>query len=133
MTEPRPVSAASKSFLGDFAARYQRKHEELVAKYGSDYDKRATAFSLNKAEKGVVDEWLASLRPEIMQIQKSGSADPIIKGIVSDSDEPYYGATGGGVSYTFIPTSLGTIIVVKETITGKELNVSDALDWFFYG
>lgn len=115
--------------------KLQEPHNALLIKYGLDYAKPCSQnpFSLNWAEKGVIDEWLEGLLPEIVEKQK---ADMTLRGypeeVISQS-APYYGATGGGLTYMFTPTSLGTIIVVKESITGKTLNVSDALDWFFYG
>jgi hypothetical protein len=126
------VKAAGRSPLEFFAARMQRQHDELVQKYGSDFDKPAGHFGMNIAEATVIAEWVASLRAEILAIQNAGSKLSGIDDSITGG-EPYYGATGGGLSYTFIPTSLGTIITVKETITGKELNVSDALGWYFYG
>lgn len=118
--------------LANWAAQMSAQHDALVAKYGANYDKPAQHFGLNVAEVCVIAEWVESLRPEILAIQKAGSKLSGIDDTITGG-EPYYGATGGGLSYTFIPTSLGTIITVKETITGKELNVSDALGWFFYG
>jgi hypothetical protein len=114
--------------------KYKAQGEALKAKYGDDFEKPAPGnnFGLNIAEAGAVDEWYQSLMPEILAIQKRGMKDSSFRDIV-ESDVPYYGATGGGLSYTFTPTSLGTIITVKEAITGKELNVSDAVGWYFYG
>ena len=115
------------TFLVNFAAQMQRERDRLAAKYGPDFEKQLpSAFGLNVAETKCIDEWIESLRPEIMA--KQGNTYSEIS-----PNEPYYGATGGGVTYSFTPTSLGTILVVKEAITGKELNVSDALGWFFYG
>lgn len=101
---------------------------ELIEKHGPDYDKPVMRFEINKAERAVIDAWLEDLKPEIMELQrKNGWRDPL--GI----DEPYYGSTGGGITYSFIGTSLGDILIVKETTTGKELNVQNALEWIFYG
>ena len=122
----RAVSASSQTFLRNMIAQQEIKHQQLIADYGPDYDTPAMRFSLNKAEVAVVAAWVESLKPEIMAIQ--GKAfDTISPG------EPYYGAIGGGVTYSFMSTGLGEIIIAKESITGKELNVSDALDWFFFG
>jgi hypothetical protein len=117
---------------GGFWDAWNADGKKLEAKYGNDFAVQATSFGLNKAEKAVIDAWNKSLLPEILAIQKAGSLGTALDGTIQP-DEPYYGATGGGLTYSFIPTGLGTIIVVKESITGKELNVSDALDWFFYG
>ena len=105
--------------------KHQAKHEELLAKHGPGYDKSVDSFGLNRAEQTVVNEWYETLLPEIKAAQTT--PDPL------GQDVPYYGAMGGGLTYSFTPTGLGKIIVVKEHITGKELNVSDALDWFFFG
>jgi hypothetical protein len=121
------------SFLGNWKAAHEAKHAELTAKYGSNYDKPSPkgVFGLNVAEQAAVDEWTASLRAEIMAIQNKGSKRSPFKDIMGS--EPYYGATGGGLTYAFTPTSLGTICVVTEAITKKSLNVAEATDWFFYG
>lgn len=121
-------------FLANFAKKYREQHDKLVAEFGPDFEEEVThaGFGLNAAEVGTINKWYESLKPEILAIQRKGSKASGISDIL-DGDEPYYGATGGGVSYTFTPTSLGTILVVKEAITGKELNVSDALGWYFYG
>ena len=113
------------NFWDNIKAKRLDQHEALKAKYGPEYDKPVMSFGINIAEAAVVNEWVESLRPEIMAIQGK-TFDTI------SPNEPYYGATGGGLTYSFIPTGLGTILVAKESITGKELNVSDALDWFFY-
>ena len=97
----------------------------MIAEHGQDFDKDKSIFAVNKAEQAVIDAWVESLKPEIMAIQ--GNSSPFKDG------DPYYGAVGGGLTYSFIPTSMGTIITVKESITEKELNVSDALHWYFYG
>ena len=114
------------------AAERKNEHAEFVAKYGSNYDKQASCtFSLNVAEQGAVNEWAASLRAEIMLIQKKTLTGIDFGDIISN--EPYYGAAGGGLTYAFIPTSLGTICIVTEAITKKSLNVAEATNWFFYG
>ena len=117
--------------LSNFAAQMSAQRNALIEKYGPDFDKPDSSFYLNVAEARCIAEWVESLRPEILAIQNAGR-DGIFDDVMMPG-EPYYGATGGGLSYTFTPTSLGTILVVKEAITGKELNVSDALSWYFYG
>ena len=112
------------NLLTNIRLQREAQHAELIAKHGEDYQLSAETFRLNIAEQAVVNAWYQSLVPEIMATQKI--PDPLGQG------EPYYGAMGGGLSYSFTPTSLGTIIVVKESLTGKELNVTDALDWFFF-
>lgn len=38
---------------------------------------------------------------------------------------PYEGAIGGGFSFTFTPTSIGSITTVKYSLTGEELDITD--------
>lgn len=91
-------------------------------------------FTINDEEQKVINDWLESLKPEIMAIQRKsyeaqGELEYYNTHLSLDGKYPYYGACGGGITYKFIPTSLGTILVVEETITKKELNVTDALGW----
>lgn len=119
--------------LADHVAKRQTAEQSLRDKYGEDFDKASPIkFGLNVAEAKCIDDWYASLKPEILAIQKQQHADGIISDIISNG-EPYYGAVGGGLTYSFTPTGLGPIIVVTESVTGKKLNVNDALGWFFYG
>lgn len=129
MTDPRPISASSQNSLANHMKRYLDECDKLREKFGKNYDKPAKGnrYGLTIAEVGVIDDWVKSLEPEILAIQKQS-------GLGSYGDgQPYYGAVGGGLTYSFTPTSLGTIVVVKESTTGKELNVSDACGWVFYG
>lgn len=45
------------------------------------------------------------------------------------SDKAYDGAIGGRFTYCFTPTSLGTVIKVKDYISKKEIDVSDYDSW----
>lgn len=107
------------------------QHLEYIAKFGLDYNKPVYNFSLNRVQLDLINTWIASLRAEIMAIQKEALPSADIRDMIKD--DPYYGAIGGGILYKFIPTSLGDILIVRESITGKELNVNDATNWFFYG
>lgn len=115
-----------------FFAKFESTRKDFIKLFGVDFDRTVKTFELNKVEQAKVDEWVQGLRSEIIAIQKAGSATSGIDDTITGG-EPYYGAVDGGLSYTFIPTGLGTIITVKETITGKKLNVSEACDWHFYG
>lgn len=113
------------SFLSNYLAKHEAQRAELISKYGENFEKPADSFGLNVAERKCISDWANSLVPEILAKQNGSGLDV-------DGDTPYYGAVGGGLTYSFVPTSLGTIIMVKELTTGKELNVTDALGWYFY-
>ena len=39
------------------------------------------------------------------------------------------GAIGGQFSYIFSPTSIGVVVKIRDDIGGKELDVTNYLDW----
>lgn len=41
----------------------------------------------------------------------------------------YTGAIGGRYTYSFTPTSLGTIAKVKDAVTKTEIDLTDYLSW----
>jgi len=41
----------------------------------------------------------------------------------------YYGTIGGGYTFTFTPTGLGTVVKVKNCVTGEELDLTDYDSW----
>lgn len=42
---------------------------------------------------------------------------------------PYGGAIGGSLTYSFTPTSLGTVVQVKHGLSGETLDLSDYENW----
>ena len=44
-------------------------------------------------------------------------------------EDIYTGAIGGRLTYSFTPTSLGTVIVVSDSVTETEINVTDYESW----
>ena len=40
-------------------------------------------------------------------------------------DKPNYGSCGGAYSYIFVPTTIGLIVKVKNTLTGETLDISE--------
>lgn len=45
------------------------------------------------------------------------------------NDKNYKGAIGGAITYSFTPTSLGQVFVVKNNLTGEILNLTDYASW----
>ena len=41
----------------------------------------------------------------------------------------YLGAIGGSYTYSFTPTTLGTVIKVKDNSNGRELDLTDYDEW----
>ena len=43
--------------------------------------------------------------------------------------EPYYGACGGELTYSFTPCSLGMCVVVTHGLTKEEINLTNYEEW----
>jgi hypothetical protein len=65
-------------------------------------------FSLDKEQQEKLDNWINKQYPDGL---------------------PYSGAIGGQFTYCFTNTGLGQIIVVKDNISGKEINLTDFDNW----
>lgn len=81
-------------------------------------------FEITDEEHKIIKEWFQKIKPKILKAQKklfkghSYSLDMIADG------EPYYGTSGGGLTYIFNATAIGSFISVRESSTGLELDVS---------
>jgi hypothetical protein len=86
-------------------------------------------FQLEPGDEVKIDAWLhAEVYPEILERQKQNPEMAAM--IFTDSDGreiPYMGAIGGGLTYSFTPTSLGT--VVKVSFGDKVLDLTDYDMW----
>jgi hypothetical protein len=49
--------------------------------------------------------------------------------VEQDSEVTTYGATGGGYTYSFTPTSLGCVTKVTNNVTGETLDLTDYDSW----
>lgn len=86
-------------------------------------------FSLTKEDYAKIDKWLTEVvYPPIVAEQKK---NPEMVGLLFKNSNgveyPYEGAIGGGLTYHFTPTSLGTI--VKVTYRDQELDLTDWENW----
>lgn len=79
-------------------------------------------FELDEKQTKQLCEWLIGVKQRAYE--KQGKVDTF-----QTEGVPYYGAIGGGLTYSFTPTSLGTVVVVKEMITGEEINLTDFDSW----
>jgi len=86
----------------------------MLAEHGEDFDKPKRTMTINVAEEAIINEWSKSLEKEVIAIRRDEFAYP-------------------SITYSFTATGLGYVLTVKESITEKELNVSDELHWYFYG
>jgi len=96
---------------------------------------RAISFNLSAAESQKFVEWREAVNKRAAEKQLEASAkrgaDALseTKRLQKMSRGPYTGAIGGSVTFSFTPTTIGTVAKVKESITGEELVLTDFSDW----
>lgn len=83
-------------------------------------------FELTERQANKLKVWECKIREKAFQLQYD--RDELDEYSVK-FHEPYYGAIGGGLTYSFTPTALGTVVKVKEAITGEEIDLTDYDEW----
>lgn len=78
-------------------------------------------FSISQEEWDKFKEWAKEQDNKVSELQKNTEFFKF--GV------PYYGATGGGYTYCFTPTSLGLVVKIRNNITKEELDLTDYDSW----
>jgi hypothetical protein len=64
-----------------------------------------------------------------MQLQsKRAKSDPILRARLRRGI-PYYGVSGGALTYNFTPNGLGTVFNVYHAVTNEVLDLTDYDSW----
>ncbi len=99
----------------------------------NDLEAEQLSFGISQQQALKLEDWITEIYKKAYrrQVESSKPDSDLSRAITMFATEhdPYYGAIGGGISYTFTPTSLGTIVKVKEAITGEELDLTEYNDW----
>lgn len=87
-------------------------------------------FSITNEDAEKITKWLNEIvYPPILEQQME---DPDLREFVGEDDQgrkiPYSGAIGGGLTFEFSPTSMGTVVKVKH-YSGPELDLTDYESW----
>lgn len=84
-------------------------------------------FSLTDDQVTRLNAWIKEVHPRAAKKQlESKLKEKIEKNGLA---VPHYGAIGGGYTFQFTGTGLGTVCKVTESITGEVLDLSDYDDW----
>jgi len=78
-------------------------------------------FELDEGEQQRLQEWLGEIELRAAKISPD-KIDP-------KSNRPYYGAIGGGLTFSFTPTGLGTVVKVTESLTKETIDLTDYGQW----
>lgn len=91
--------------------------------------KNTMRFELTTSDLEKIDKWLhEEVYPPIVASQKSD--ERFLDFIVKDGNGreiPYEGAIAGGLTYSFTPTGLGTVVQVQYG--DKKLDLTEYEDW----
>jgi hypothetical protein len=86
-------------------------------------------FEITKEQQIKIDLWLKQQDKFALESQKLLMSEQEFEDLTCGGKHPYCGAISGGIQYTFIPTSIGTICKIKHSLTNKELDITDYDIW----
>jgi hypothetical protein len=88
---------------------------------------KGVQFELSETQVARLNEWLAGIHQRAIEIQLTDLArmTPEEREERQPDRVPYYGAGGGGLTFTFTPTGLGVICRVSEYITEEVIDLSE--------
>lgn len=86
-------------------------------------------FQLNQKQTQQINEWLSKMDEQALASQKEKMTLQDFEYYTQGGKYPYSGAIGGSVTYSFTPTSIGTVIKVNHELTGNVLDVTDYDMW----
>lgn len=88
-------------------------------------------FSLTPDQIQKLDTWVADCHKRAVAEQKATPPDVPIEILEScwEAGFPYTGATGGDLTYSFTPTSIGVMVKIRNGLTNDTLDVTDWENW----
>lgn len=86
-------------------------------------------FKVSEKQLTLAKEFLEKCKQEELNRQKESLSPDEFNRLTNNGTAPYTGAIGGGTAYTFIPTSIGIAVTVKDLSSGKELDLTDYDSW----
>lgn len=86
-------------------------------------------FHISSKQEKILTKWLQELDQKTIEIQKEIMHPAEWSELTCDGKYPYYGTTGAGVVYKFIPTSLGIVVKVQHSFTKEEIDLTEYDYW----
>jgi hypothetical protein len=84
-------------------------------------------FEISHKQALKIQKWEKAIALQVVEQQKSTLKN--WEDLTMNGKYPYYGAIGGGLTYSFTPTALGTIVKVTHNYTNETLDVTDYAEW----
>ncbi len=98
-------------------------------------------FRIPTSQLGRLRQWILEIDTKLATSQietgkglggqklSSGTIRQVSKSIERGEPSPYYGAIGGVYEYSFVPTSVGIVITVKNSVSGDIIDLSEYDRW----
>ena len=87
------------------------------------------SFGLNRNETETLNAWVKEMDGKALERQRENMTPEEFNMRTLGGRYPYGGASGGCLTYSFTPTSLGMVTKVTHALTGETLDLTDYEDW----
>jgi hypothetical protein len=82
---------------------------------------------LDQDQLAKLNSWLANVANKIDEKHRARFGGMVEQ--FKQRGEVYVGVSGGNLTYSITPTSIGTVFKVTESITGEKIDLSDYDNW----
>jgi len=86
-------------------------------------------FSLDVEQIEKINTWAEEQDRIVLERQRRTMTPEEFDHLTMNGQYPYYGAIGGGLTYSFTPTGLGVVVKITHNATNAVLDASDYDNW----
>lgn len=86
-------------------------------------------FALDKAQSEKLATWSKEQEAKALERQRATLPSEEFDQLTMSGKHPYTGAISGAYTYSFTPTSLGTVVKVTNGLTGETIDLTDYESW----
>ena len=86
------------------------------------------SYALDEAQLSNLNQWLPGVIDRIDEVHRRAGRGEIAEHF-KQKGEVYAGASGGNLTFSITPTSIGTVFKVAEALTGETVDLSDYDNW----
>lgn len=86
-------------------------------------------FSLDPDQSKKLAAWCEEQTARALERQRARMSPAEFSMLTVGGKAPYAGAIGGELTYSFTPTSLGTVVKVTNGLTNETLDLTDYDSW----
>lgn len=86
-------------------------------------------FEIDAQQMAQINAWREQMDKKAIEQQRAKMSAEDFSDLTLDGQYPYTGAIGGGLTYSFSDTSIGTVVKVHHALTDETLDVTDYASW----